>query len=241
MGKGIGELKERTLHAVLKDYLQPDKNKQEIPYRGYIADIMDGNRITEIQTRNFYAMREKLHCFLEENEVTIVYPVTRTKWLLWVDPDTGEMTKKRKSPKTGVPQEIFYELYFLRGLLPHNRLHFLICMVDAEEYRNLNGWSQDRKRGSSRVERIPIAIESWIPLQTPQDFLLLLPEELQEPFTVREYAEKCGISETLAGRGLAVLLKLGVVSRIGKRGRAFLYARAAAMQKSEMGEINSFT
>lgn len=233
MGKGIGELKEKTLHASLKNYLQPDQAKQEVKCCGYVADILDGNRITEVQTRNFYAMKDKLRCFLDNgNDVTVVYPVTRVKWLIWIDQTSGDMTKKRKSPKTGVPQEIFYELYSLRELLPHERLHFRICMVDAEEYRNLNGWSRDKKRGSTRAERIPIAIDSWISLDTPEDFSGMLPDTLKDPFEAKELAAVCRISRTLAARGLSVLLKLGVIERTGKRGRAYLYGRKSVTSES---------
>ena len=37
--RGIGTLKEKTLHAVLKEYLEPDKGCQEIRVDRYVADI----------------------------------------------------------------------------------------------------------------------------------------------------------------------------------------------------------
>ena len=36
---GIGTLSEKTVHAVLKNYLQPDEDHHEIPIEGYVADI----------------------------------------------------------------------------------------------------------------------------------------------------------------------------------------------------------
>lgn len=229
MRNGIGELKERTLHATLKNLLQPDQAKQEVKCCGYVADIRDENRIIEIQTGNFHSMKDKLRCYLENGyDVTIVYPVTRTKWLIWIDQSNGNLTKKRRSPKTGVPQELFYELVYLKEFLPHERLHFHICMVDTEEYRNLNGWSNDRKRGSTRAERIPVAMEDWIKLDTPQDFEKLLPESLDDTFCVKDFAAACRISETLASRGITVLTKLGVIRRIGKKGRAYVYEKTHA-------------
>lgn len=76
---GIGTLKEKTLHAILKDYYAPDKDMQEIPIDGYVADIYTGTEIIEIQTAQFNRMRNKLDCFLPNYPVTIVYPVPQIK------------------------------------------------------------------------------------------------------------------------------------------------------------------
>ena len=62
----IGTYKERTLHAVLKKFFEPDESKHEIKYKGYIADIINDNGISEIQTTAFHKMRKKLECFLED-------------------------------------------------------------------------------------------------------------------------------------------------------------------------------
>ena len=35
-------------------------------------------------------------------------------------------------------------------------------MMDMEEYRLLDGWNKDKKRGSHRMERYPIAIDSMV-------------------------------------------------------------------------------
>ena len=49
---GIGMQKEKTLHAVLKAYEDPDEDHHEIPIGSYIADIYsrETESITEIQT-----------------------------------------------------------------------------------------------------------------------------------------------------------------------------------------------
>ena len=53
----IGTYMERTLHSALKNYYEPDPEKQEKRFLGYVADIVNENGITEIQTRNFNSMR----------------------------------------------------------------------------------------------------------------------------------------------------------------------------------------
>ncbi len=72
---GIGTYKEKTLHAVLKRFIEPDDDYQEVSVGNFVADIYNNDGITEIQTGGFNAMRKKLECFLEREKVTIVYPL----------------------------------------------------------------------------------------------------------------------------------------------------------------------
>ena len=90
--KGIGTLSEKTVHAVLKNFYEPDPSHQEIPIENYVADILRDNEIIEIQTRSLNAMRRKLDCFLSHYPVTIVHPIIHTKWICWIDEQTGEVT-----------------------------------------------------------------------------------------------------------------------------------------------------
>ena len=61
---GIGTLSEKTVHAVLKNYYAPDERLHERAVSGCVADIFDGERIVEIQTRSFDKMRTKLELSL---------------------------------------------------------------------------------------------------------------------------------------------------------------------------------
>ena len=151
---GIGTLQEKTVHAILKHYLIPFTEYHEVKVGKYIADIFFEGEIIEIQTSNFNLLRKKLEAFLPCYEVTIVYPIPDQKWLIWFDENTGELSNKRKSPKNGSKYDIFYQLYKIKAFLLDENLHFKIILMDMEEYRLLNGWSKDRKRGSSRYDRI---------------------------------------------------------------------------------------
>ena len=102
---GIGTLSEKTVHAILKNYYEPDEDRQEIPIENYVADIFAGGEIIEIQTRQFDKLRGKLSAFLPLYPVTIVYPIPREKWLIWIDQETGELSGKRKSPLKGRSEE----------------------------------------------------------------------------------------------------------------------------------------
>ena len=153
---GIGTLSEKTVHAVLKHYYAPDESQHEIPVEGCVADIFNGKEIIEIQTRSFDRMRPKLERFLPLYPVTIVYPIPHIKWLSWINEETGETSPKRKSPKHGNPYQAFIEMYKIRQYLPDGNLHFRLALIDMEEYRLLNGWSRDKKKGSDRYDRIPL-------------------------------------------------------------------------------------
>ena len=90
--EGIGTLREKTLHAVLKHYYAPDENMHEVPIGPYVADIYTGDAILEIQNGNFYKIRTKLDVFLAQYPVTVIYPIPHCKWLVWVDEETGELS-----------------------------------------------------------------------------------------------------------------------------------------------------
>ena len=224
---GIGTLGEKTLHAVLKHYLDPDPAHHEIRVGSYWADIASDEGIIEIQTRGFGKLRKKLDYFLQVQAVpvTLVYPVAATKWLLWIDPATGELTRQRKSPKKGTAYEIFYELYQIKSLLTHPRLRIRILLIDLQEYRYLNGWSTDKKRGSFRCNRIPTALSDEICINHLTAYACLVPQTLPDRFTSRDFAGAAGLSMTAAQRALNVLHDLGAVSRIEKIGNRHVYAR----------------
>ena len=125
---GIGTLSEKTIHAILKNYYQPDEDKQEMPIENFVADIYSDGEIIEIQTRQFNRMRDKLKAFLPLYPVTIVYPIPREKWLVWIDEESGELSKKRKSPVKGNPYMAFPELY--KTLIRETHYLNLWCIPD---------------------------------------------------------------------------------------------------------------
>ena len=201
---GIGTLSEKTVHAVLKNYLVPKPEYHEQKCEGYVADILYEGEIIEIQTANFNTLRRKLDVFLPKYEVTICYPIPATKWLYWIDEETGELTPKRKSSKKGTCYEVF---------------------KDVEEYRLLNGWSHDKKKGSTRYDRIPKDLVEDFQINTVKDYEKLVPSTLPEEFTSEEYRRATKLTLKRAQTALNVLTYIKTVERIGKRGRSLLYRR----------------
>ena len=224
--QGIGTLGEKTIHAVLKNYYAPDCEMQEIPIENFVADIFTGTEIIEIQTRSFNVMRRKLDTFLKQYPVTIVHPIPRIKWVSWIDEETGEASPKRKSPKKGNPYQAFVELYKIRPFLKNENLHFKFALIDMEEYRLLNGWSRDKKRGSERFDRIPLEFVEEVCIDRREDYMQFVPFDLPEPFTSREFAKCAKIPMRLANVVLLILTDLSVVTREGKQGNCYLYELA---------------
>ena len=223
---GIGTLGEKTLHAVLKHYYEPDEHKHEIKVHGFVADIHGDSGIVEIQTRNFDKLRRKLEKFLEFSPVMLIFPIPRTKWIYWIDGGTGEISDKRKSPKKGTPYQAYFELYKIKQLLPHQNLKICIVLLDVEEYRNLDGWSIDRKKGSSRYERIPIDIIDEIFIDDVMDYCRLFPDNLPSDFTAKDFKRASGLSLKNTQTALNILNYLQFVERKGKIGNAFVYSLA---------------
>ena len=230
---GIGTLSEKTLHRILKQYFEPLSALHEQKLGRYVADILNEEGVTEIQTRNLSAMRAKLAAFLSVTHVTLVHPVVHKKWLTWIDPETGECTGRRKSPKVGTVYGAFWELGVIPEYLSHPNLTVYILMLDMEETRLLNGWSKNKKRGSTRADRIPTALVKEYRFDTKDDYLGVLPDKLPDPFTRAELALLAGEPKERMYCVLRVLSAVGAVKEAGKRGREKLYTVCRDAQAKE--------
>ncbi len=221
--QGIGTLSEKTVHAILKRYYAPDEDMHEIPIENFVADIYTGKEIVEIQTRQFDKMREKLAVFLKLYPVTVVYPIPREKWLIWIDEESGALSNPHKSPVKGSAYMAFAELYKIKMFLKEPNLHFKFVLLDMEEYRLLNGWSRDKKRGSRRYDRLPFRLVEEIAVDCPKDYMQFIPYDLEEPFTSAQFAKAAHIKSPLARTVLNILTYLDCVERTGKEGNNYLY------------------
>ena len=142
---GIGTLSEKALHAALKSYYEPDFESREVKVGGFVADIVGENGIIEIQTRGFDRLSRKLDVFLEAARVTVVYPVVPKRGLCWVNPETGEISEKRKSPKKGAAYDVFPELYKIKNQLMHPNFRLCIPLLEVTDYKYLDGYGKQKK------------------------------------------------------------------------------------------------
>ena len=221
---GIGTRNESPLHAALKLYFEPRRTFHEVPVDGYIVDIKNETGIIEIQTRNFLKLRRKLGALLERHTVTLVYPVAAVKWVLWIDPDTGEITNRRKSPKRCLPAAAFEELGYIQALLFHPNLRIRIAMLELEEYKYLNGYGESRKCRATRAVRIPLGLLDEISVDAPAQFTQLVPPGLPSCFTAEEFRKAAGINLSAAQAALRILCAAGLAIHTGKQGRRYAYA-----------------
>ncbi len=221
---GVGTLAEKRLHAALKRYYASDSSCVEVPIGRYVADVFDGARIVEIQTRAFKNLKNKLYFFLERYPTTVVYPMPRTRYLVWTDPETGEIKPPRKSPVIGKPLDAFHELYQIRNLLGTENLTVELLLFDIDEYRLLDGYGKTHKKGSTQVQRIPRGAPELIRLQSPEDYRALLPAELPERFTVSRFQKIAHLKSRQAYSAVHVLETLGIVREDGTEGRARCYS-----------------
>ena len=221
--KGIGTLSEKTLHAVLKLYYEPDEDKHEVAMSGYYADIYTDKGIIEIQTRQLNKLRDKLSVFLQDYHVTVVYPLPFNKWLSWVNPDNGEVQGRRKSPRHFTEYDAFYELYKIKIYLKNPNLSINLVLMDMEEYKLLNGWSYDKKRGSTRYDRVPAGIRRIVKFDRIEDYMQLVPADLKEDFTVKDFAMAAGVSVEASRYTLNILNYLEIVKRTGRVKNGYVY------------------
>jgi hypothetical protein len=219
----IGVYCEKKLHSILKFYIEPDQTCHECSVSGYVADIFRNNQIYEIQTSSLNKLRKKLDTYLDDYHVTIVFPIAHNKWLYWIDEENGEITKKRKSPKRGTYFDCISELYKIKMYLRNKNLSICLILTDIDEYRLLNGWSDDKKKGSSRHERIPVRIENMITLSDSNDYKVFLPSDIDKPFTSKQYSKSVGITLRNAQILLNILSYISVIKKIGKLKNSYLY------------------
>ena len=64
----IGTLNEKSLHAALKEWYALPGDRFEVAVDGFVADIVRGEQLIEIQTRSFPAMKRKLRRLLPRSE-----------------------------------------------------------------------------------------------------------------------------------------------------------------------------
>ena len=220
---GIGTLAEKTMHNVLKNYYSKGEDYQEIPINEFVADIYMDGHIIEIQTGNFNKLRRKLDSFLQEYKVTIVYPLAYTRYLTYIDKETGRLSDKRKSPRKDTYYTAFKELYKIKTYLNHPNLSIKLVKLEVDEYKLESGYSKSRRRRAEKYDIVPRELIEELDITRPEDFIQLIPMELDEKFTVKDFSKAAKIHDSYGGLILNVFNYLGIVNRVGKSGNSYIY------------------
>lgn len=220
----IGTLRETDLHAALKRHYARPADQIEVAVEDYIVDIVRGDEFVEIQTRNFTALKRKLPRLLETHRVRLIYPIAQAKWITRVQADGHTLIGRRKSPRRGVLEDVFVELVSLPELIAHPNFTLEVALIHEEEIRCPRAGRRRYRSQAWRVcnRRLLDVVESTV-FATPADFSRFIPVELPAPFTSRDLAVSLQRPNDFAHKITYCLRKMGVLTVVGKRQRAWLY------------------
>jgi len=232
---GIGMLAEKRLHGLLKRWILDDPacHEQNVLTRDgkktrFVADILTPTgEIFEIQTADLYPMRRKLEFYMgmTDHPVTVVHPLLAVKYISWIDPSTGEVKSRKRSPLRETPLSALAQLKPFTAYLGDPRFSLLLPIIEADEYRLLDGWGRGGKRGSHRYELMPMALLDTVVLKDREDYVALFPESLADgvPFLAKDFGKATRLGGTALSHALSVFEALGVIKPCGKKGNATLW------------------
>lgn len=222
----IGELSEKMLHSVIKKAIATDGGELEVRINGHnIADCLKDNTVYEVQTESLFPVKKKLEFYLKNTDydVDIVFPIPTEKYVLWVDPESGDVHSSGKRCKRRTVVDYARELNFIADYIEEPRVKLTLLYVSENEYRFLDGKrSKDKKRGSTRIERIPTDLLFGEEFCDKRDFMALLPT--QDRFTRKEYMKDKKLrSARQMYSALSILLRFGFIVEDGKQRNAICY------------------
>ena len=227
---GIGSLNEKPLHASLKEWYARPGDRFEVPVAGYVIDIVRDDLLLELQTSNFAAIKSKLMDLVCAHRVRLIYPIAQEKWIVKLAKDNRGRETRRKSPKRGRVEDLFWEMVSFPQLLANPRFSLEVLLIREEEVRRYEGKRKWRRRGWVIEERRLLGVVDQRLFEEPADWRALLPDRLGESFTTSDLAEALGISRPLAQKMAYCLRESKVIELIGKRGRANLYELVGAQR-----------
>jgi hypothetical protein len=228
----IGSLNEKSLHAALKDWYAQPGDQVEVAVDGYVIDIVRGDLLIEIQTKNFSGIKRKLTELVTDHPLRLVYPIACEKWIVRLGEDGESVLSRRKSPKRGQMHDLFDELVSFPQLLADPNLTLEVILIQEEETRvhdPRRGW---RRRGWVTEERHLLQVVDRRLFESPSDLASLIPPNLIEPFTTADLASAVGRPRRLGQKMAYCLRKMGVLTPVGKSGNAILYERMLALEET---------
>lgn len=222
----IGLLNEKPLHSSLKEWYAQLGDQFEVKVDRFVIDIVRDDLLLEIQTGNFASIKSKLRELVPAHRIRLIYPIAQEKWIVKQSKDNSVGVTRRKSPKKGRVEELFWEMVSFPHLLENPNFSLEVLLINEEEMRRYEGKERWRRRGWVIEERRLLGVIDRRLFRKAADLQALLPEKIGESFTTRDLAEAMCIRRQLAQKMAYCLYKASVIELIGKRGRANLYGVA---------------
>jgi hypothetical protein len=244
--KTIGTLREKSLHAALKQHYAKKNDVVEAKLDGYSIDIVRGDvrgdvrgnmrgqgkgrqrqrqrELIEIQTRSFASAKRKLQDLVQRHKVLLVHPIAQEKTIVRYDAN-GVLLARRRSPKRGCIEDVFVELVSFPELLAHPNFALEVVLTHEEEVQHDDGRGSWRRGGRSIFDRRLVEIVAVLHFDAPSDFLQRLPAALPAQFTNAELAQHLGKPRWLASKMTYCLWRMGALEKVGKRGKANVFSR----------------
>ena len=226
---------ETTLHRQLKDYFRQSDSQLEVRLGRYRIDVVNGNRLVEIQRSGLSSIRAKIQKLLDDGHmVDVVKPLIRRKRLIKLDSIDGRQTDRRWSPKKGSALSIFDELLYFTRVFPHPNLKLITPLIDIEEIRYPGQGKRRRRRKNAFLVKDQKILEmgEMVSYSTVRDLQKLLPAELPKKFDTAELAAALDVPRWQAQQIAYVLRKTSAAIETGKRGNAIV-CRLATVKESD--------
>ncbi len=112
---------ETSLHRDLKTLYAPGPAQFEVSLGGYRIDVVDRDRLIEIQHGSLAAIRDKVRDLLCDHQVLVVKPIVAGKLLVKRQSKGGAVASRRRSPLRGGLLDLFDELIHFTRVFPHPR------------------------------------------------------------------------------------------------------------------------
>ena len=219
----VGTLREKPLHASLKQWCADEGDLFEEPVDGFVIDVVSGDHLIEVQTSGFSSMKRKLAALLDlGHRVRVVHPIAATKWIVKVDQEGSEISRRR-SPKHGDVTDVFAELVSIPDLVGNPNLEFLVVMTAEDEVRRHDPARAWRRKGWVIEERRLVEIIDTLLLSGPSDLAGLLPPDLPVEWTTADLAHRLGRSRRIAQQMAYCLRGCGAAVAVGKQGNAVVH------------------
>jgi hypothetical protein len=223
----IGLLNEKSLHASLKVWYAQPGDQLEVPVDGFVIDIVRDGLLLEIQTGNFSSIKSKLRELVRSHQVRLIYPIAQEKWIVKQPKDNGDKITRRKSPKIGRVEDLFREMVRIPDLILNPNFSLEVLLIKEEEERRYKTKGRRRRKGWATEERRLLEVIDKRLFENAADLQALLPGNIGESFTTKDFVDTMGIRIQLAQKMAFCLRGASVIELIGKQGRYKLYGVAS--------------